>query len=544
MKTKILALGLTALLGLGSQSCTELEDRSYHNILADGFQPAPDDAGAILSAAYVPWRQTMLLWNGVVRAQELGADQDVLPARPNGWVDGGVYKRMHQHAWTSDEEVVRESWGRTFTGINTCNRVLYQIESGQLDFGDKQNSVISELKVLRASYYYILVDLFGNVPIITQFDVPEGFLPEQSTRKEVYEFIIKEIKDNIGNLVEDVNTEYYGRFNKWAAYSLLAKMYLNAEVFSDGNYTEWQACIDACDEVIEAGKYELEAEQRLVFITKNENSKEIIFALPFDETYVTDWNAFDFHMYTLQPSNQATYGFTDSPWGGVCCTPQFIDSFDPDDERLKTSFIRGQQYDMSGNPLYCTMGTSAGKPLDYINEVPNIDSSEEYHGIRWGKFEYAVGITNRLSNDFPIFRYADILMMKAEALLRLGKADLAADLVTEVRERNFTDNPDKAVVTGDDLKAPTCYDYGRRDTYETTDQDASFIEYGRFLDELGWEFTQEGRRRQDMIRFGAYTTLTWFSHDASDETKNLFPIPKNQMLTNPNLEQNPGYPKD
>ena len=135
-------------------------------------------------------------------------------------------------------------------------------------------------------------------------------------------------------------------------------------------------------------------------------------------------------------------------------------------------------------------------------------------------------------------------MMKAEALLRLGKADLAADLVTEVRERNFTDNPDKAVVTGDDLKAPTCYDYGRRDTYETTDQDASFIEYGRFLDELGWEFTQEGRRRQDMIRFGAYTTLTWFSHDASDETKNLFPIPKNQMLTNPNLEQNPGYPKD
>ena len=211
-------------------------------------------------------------------------------------------------------------------------------------------------------------------------------------------------------------------------------------------------------------------------------------------------------MYTLQPSNQATYGFTDSPWGGVCCTPQFIDSFDPDDERLKTSFIRGQQYDMSGNPLYCTMGTSAGKPLDYINEVPSIDSSEEYHGIRWGKFEYAVGITNRLSNDFPVFRYADILMMKAEALLRLGKADLAADLVTEVRERNFTDNPDKAVVTGDDLKAPTCYDYGRRDTYETTDQDASFIEYGRFLDELGWEFTQEGRRRQDMIRFGAYTT--------------------------------------
>lgn len=544
MKTKILAFGLAALLGLGSQSCTELEDRSYQNILADNFKPAPDDAGAILSAAYVPWRQTMLLWNGVVRAQELTADQDIIPQRPNGWVDGGVYKRMHEHTWTSDDEVVRVSWSRTYSGINTCNRVLFQIESGQLDFGENQTSIISELKVLRASYYYILVDLFGNVPIITKFDVPEGFVPEQNTRKEVYDFIITEITENIGNLSEEVNTEYYGRFNKWAAYALLAKMYLNAEIFSDGNYTEWDACIDACDEIIDAAKYELEDEQSKVFITKNENSKEIIFALPFDETYVTDWNAFDFHMYTLQPSNQATYGFVDSPWGGVCCIPQFIDSFDPDDERLESSFIYGQQYDMSGNELYCTMGTSSGKLLSYINEVPSIDYSEEYHGYRWGKFEYAIGSTNRLSNDFPIFRYADVLMMKAEALLRDGDANGAAALVTEVRRRNFTDNPDKAVVTGSDLEGPTTYSYGRRDTYEETYDNVASIEFGRMLDELGWEFCQEGRRRQDMIRFGAFTTLSWLSHSKTQEYLNLFPIPKQQRLTNPNLEQNPGYPED
>lgn len=540
MKNKIFIISLVAASLISSISCTELDDKSYNSIIAGGFQPTSSDIGSLLASAYVPWRKTFLLWNGVARAEMLSADEDVIPARPNGWVDGGVYKRMHQHKWTSEDDIPLESWVRTYDGINSCNRVLYQIESGQIQLGDKQTSVVSELKVLRASYYYLLDDLFGNVPIITKFDVPAGFLPEQSSRKEVYEFIIKEITDNIPNLSEEVNTEYYGRFNKWAAYTLLAKMYLNAQVFSDGNYTEWQKCIDACDKVIGCGKYKLETKQRNVFVTDNENSKEIIFALPFDATYVTDWNAFDFHMYTLQPANQKTYNFQSTPWGGVCTIPQYISSFDKDDERLANCFIKGQQYDTSGNPLNCTMGDMAGKPLNYVNDVPSIDASQETSGYRWGKFEYAKGITNRLSNDFPILRYADVLLMKAEALLRLGKSDEAADLVTQVRQRNFTDHPEKAVVTGDQLNGPCVYDYGRRDTEKTT-HDNTQIKYGRMLDELGWEFTQEGRRRQDMVRFDAFTTLSWFSHDASDKTKNLYPIPNKQILANGNLKQNPGY---
>lgn len=540
MKTKIFIIGLAAVSLFSVTSCTELEDKSYNSIIADGFQPTSDDIGSLLASAYVPWRKTFLLWNGVARAEMLSADEDVIPARPNGWVDGGVYKRMHQHKWTSEDDIPLESWVRTYDGINSCNRVLYQIESGQIQLGDKQTSVVSELKVLRASYYYILDDLFGNVPIITKFDVPEGYLPTQSSRKEVYEFIIKELTDNIPNLSEEVNTEYYGRFNKWAAYTLLAKMYLNAQVFSDGNYTEWQNCIDACDKVISSGKYSLETEQKNVFITDNENSKEIIFALPFDATYVTDWNAFDFHMYTLQPANQKTYNFQATPWGGVCAIPQYINSFDKDDERLANCFIKGQQYDASGNALNCTMGELAGKPLNYVNEVPSIDASQETNGYRWGKFEYAKGITNRLSNDFPILRYADVLMMKAEALLRLGKSDEAAALVTQVRERDFSDNPAKATVTGTELNGGCVYSYGRRDTEKST-YDNVQIKYGRMLDELGWEFTQEGRRRQDMVRFDAFTTLSWFSHDASDKTKNLYPIPNKQILANGNLKQNPGY---
>jgi starch-binding outer membrane protein, SusD/RagB family len=172
--------------------------------------------------------------------------------------------------------------------------------------------------------------------------------------------------------------------------------------------------------------------------------------------------------------------------------------------------------------------------------VPSIDTTTMYSGYRWGKFEYAMGSTNRLSNDWPLFRYADILLMKAESMMRSGKSGAGA-LVTKVRERAFKDNPGKATVTDDDLLAGSVYDYGRRDINETTHEGSDDIQYGRFLDELGWEFCQEGRRRQDMIRFGVFTTKSWFSHDASSSYRNLYPIPNQARLTNSNLEQNPGY---
>lgn len=540
MKKGIIYTCVALSLAFAAGSCTDLKDTSYNSIVADGFQPTDEDVASLLSSGYVSWRKTMLLWNGVVRAEELGADEDVIPARPNGWVDGGVYKRMHTHKWTSEDDIPLQSWVRTYDGINACNRVLYQIESGQVELGDRQTAIVSELKVLRASYYYLLDDLFGNVPIITRFDVPEGYLPEQNTRKEVYEFIVKELEENIPNLTTEVNSEYYGRFNRWAAESLLAKMYLNSEVFSDGTHKDYDKCVQMCDDVINSGKYELESTRKNVFATKNEGSKEIIFALPFDETYVDDWNAFDFHMYTLQPENQATYNFQATPWGGVCAIPQFINTFDPDDKRLTDDYISGMQYSSNGDTLKCTMGNLVGQPLNYVNEVNSIDGSEENQGLRWGKFEYAQGITNRLSNDFPLLRYSDVLMMKAEALLRLGRADEAAVLVTEVRKRNFPSHPEKAVVTGEQLMGNTCYDYGHQDI-NTVNHDNVNIKYGRMLDELGWEFAQEGRRRQDMVRFGAFTTTSWFSHDASDKTRNLFPIPHSQIQTNGNLKQNPGY---
>lgn len=520
--------------------CTELEDRNYSTIVSKEFVPEGEDVAALVGAAYVPWRSTILEWNGIWRTQELTADELVIPARPNGWVDGGVYKRLHQHQWFADDDPVIQAWNRTYTGVTNCNRLIYQIEDNLIPFSeDEKVKTLAELKVLRASYYYLLMDLFGNVPLETDFDVPEGYTPEQNTRKEVYDFVVTEITENIPNLSEDSGVEMYGRFNKWAAYTLLAKVYLNAEVYT--GTPQWEKCIEACQTIIDANQYNLEEVQKNNFITENQNSKEIIFALALDKVYTDNWNAFDIHMQTLQPANQATYNLQETPWGGLLVIPQFISSFDPDDSRLTQNFIYGQQYSASGEPLNAQLGEFNGQPLNYINEIPSIDRSEAIHGYRLGKFEIAGGSTNVLSNDFPIFRYADVLMMKAECLLRTGNATEAAEIVTSIRERAFLSTPEKATVTGEELMEGTIYNYGLRDENNTTNEGGLDIQYGRFLDELAWEFNQEGHRRQDMIRFGAFSTKSWFSHSPNGEYRTLYPIPQPALNSNTNLSQNPGY---
>ena len=534
---------IIAFLMIIPLSCTKLDDTSYNQIISAEFTPGSQDLAAIAGAAYVKWRDVMTQWNALYRAQEVSGDEELTPARPNGWVDGGVYRRIHEHKWTTDDDIVVNVWNYTYQGITNCNRVIYQVESGIIPVADADKaSVVAEMKLLRASYYWVLCDYFGNVPIITQFNVPDGYLPTQNTRKEVYDFIVKEITDNIPLVSADNNQQTYGKFNQWAGHALLAKMYLNAEIYS--GTPEWDKCITECDAIINSAPttgFALEANHKDVFKTENQNSKEIIFAIPYDEKYNPEWNAFDIHMQTLEPENQATYNLQFSPWGGVCAVPQFIDTFDPDDARYQDDYIKGQQYASNGDSLFGTLGAYAGKPLAYRNYVPGVDQSEEVDGFRLGKFEIAMGITSRLSNDFPLFRYADILMMKAECLLRTGHADEAATLVTQVRERDFKSDPAKATVTGTELMGGSSYDYGLRNHLDSTEEGGADIQYGRFLDELGWEFCQEGRRRTDMIRFGVFTKKSWLSHSPNGDYRALFPIPRPEIDKNSNLKQNPGY---
>jgi hypothetical protein len=447
---------------------------------------------------------------------------------------------MHTHTWTADEDNCYQIWSNAYAGITNCNRLLYQIDDNLIPVSTGKTQLVAELKVLRASFYYALCDFFGNVPIDTNFNEPASFLPTQATRQQVYSFIISELTNNIPLLDSTVDATTYGRFNMWAGYTLLAKMYLNAGVYT--GTADWTDCIAACDKVINSGKYTLEQVQANVFATENENSKEIVFSIPFDKVYTADGNtAWTLHMETLQPENQATYNFQNSPWGGICAIPQFISTFDPEDSRLTANWIQGQQYTAAGDTLIGQLGAYTGKPLAYVNALPGVDSSEEIHGFRLGKYQIQQGELVGMSNDFPLFRYADVLMMKAECLLRTGQADAAATLVTQVRQRDFTNDPAKAVVTGAQLSGQTTYSYGLRNHLQTTYDDVSDIQYGRMLDELGWEFAQEGRRRQDLIRFGVFTTKSWLSHSPNGAYRSLLAIPTSALQTNGNLKQNPGY---
>ncbi|GAA0538258.1 RagB/SusD family nutrient uptake outer membrane protein [Chitinophaga japonensis] len=524
---------------LPALSCTKLKDNNYNQVIVDQFEPDEKDLEPLVAAAYIPWRKLFNFWQSYFWAQELSADNLLIPKRPWGWVDDGGYRRFHYHKWTSEDAIPVNCWTRTYEGINNCNRVIEQIATDVIPVSQGKENILAELKVLRASYYWVLCDMYGNVPIVTDFTVPEGYLPEQNTRKEVYDFIVKEITESIPLLSENRDQSTYGRFNQWAARTLLAKVYLNAEVYS--GTPAWNQCLAQCDTVISSGLYSLELNQKGVFITENERSPEIIFPLPFDEKYVTDWNAFDHHMQTLPQECQATYNLQYSPWGGICAVPQFINTFDPDDARYKDNWIKGQQYSSGGEALIVQNGRFTGQPLNLINVVPAIDTSEAIHGFRLGKFEIKQGITSRLSNDFPLLRYADVILMKAECLLRTGRAAEAAVEVTKIRQRCFADNPAKATVTAADLQQGSSYDYGQRDVHGSTSEGGADVQYGRLLDELGWEFFEECHRRQDLIRFNVFARKSWLSHTPNGDYRELFPIPQSELNKNTNLQQNAGY---
>ena len=520
---------LIVSIGLLFNSCKkQLEEDVRSELIAGNFVPTAGDIPALIAPVYSTLRPLMAGWQGYFDLQEESADAIVTPARPRGWYDGGTYQRMHWHTWTNVEGQPNGLWNRSFTGINNANRIISQIETGKIPVTTGKEAVLAELRTARAFYYYLLLDNHGNVPIVTNF--LDTALPKQSTRQEVYNFVVKEITDNLLLLSETVDKNTYGRFNRWAAKALLAKVYLNAGVYT--GTAQWDKCIAECNDIIAkatSGSYALENRYRDVFVTNNENSKELIFSVPYDEIFGTEANI---HMKTLDASLQAVYNMQAQPWGGNCASPQFINTYDPDDTRLRDSWIMGPQLNANTGALV----------INFVNNVTSIETSAANHGFRIGKYEIKMGVRAGLGNDFPIFRYADILMMKAESLLKTGKQGEAAAIVTQVRQRNFVGTPAKAAVTGADLLAGSRYNYGywRNGTVENP-QGGADIPFGRMLDELGWEFAAEAHRRQDLIRFGVFTRKTWFNHTTSSPQKIIFPIPLAELNKNPNLKQNPGY---
>jgi hypothetical protein len=528
-------LAILAVVGttIGGLSCTDLTETPFNEVTQANFNPTAADLAALIGPAYTPLRNTWMSWYGMVDFQEETADEFLTPVRPNGWYDGGVYIRLHEHRWDANQGQPNGLWGNVFAGINAANRVLYQIDSGVIPTSAATKTAIgAELKALRAYYYSLLLDNFGNVPIVTDFTSTQ--LPEQSTRQQVYDFVVSQLLETIPQLSTDVGTAMYGRMNQWAAKGILARVYLNAGVYT--GTPQWDKVLSGTQEIIASNKFKLEASYSAPFSRTNNTSVENIFAVPYD---AINANQSNFHMKTLKPDLRFVFGLTVQPWGGSASNPQFIDTYDPADGRLGATWLMGTQRD------------AQGRGYDFVKFVPSITNTQFNNGFPVKKYEIYSGETGSSDVDYPVLRYAEVLMMRAEALLRTGKPDDAATLVTQVRARDFTGAAaSKATVTGADLAKGSVYNYGWYDTDGVVKTAAggtpvqnggADIQYGRFLDELGWEFAIEAHRRTDLIRFGVFTTKTWFNHVPNGAYRTIFAIPSGSIATNAKLKQNTGY---
>ena len=502
-------IGLMGLLIL--LSCTDLDPKLYSELTPDTkFTSTDANLGALLQNYTNLDRYVN---DAIWPMQELTSATSVAAAKFGPWDDGGVWARLHRHEWQSTFFVFNNAWGMGFSGIAGCNRTI-----DELTIRGGQEAGIAEMRALRAVFYWLMIDLFGDVPLETSF-VNGKPNPSRVARTQVYQFIVDELNELIssGLLSETSGASYYGRMNKWSALALLTKVYLNAGTYS--GTTQWSLAAETAKKIIDDGPFILEPDYFSNFAIENRGSKENIFVIPYDKFDANGAN-FNMHMRTLHPLNRLTYNFTDGPWNGFTALEEFYDSYDGVDKR-KDMFIVGQQYDAAGNPLMDPNGGTEvdskgnkdpdGPPLiftPFINELTPKAFSQS--GARIGKFEFESGISVSAQNDFPIFRYADVLLMRAEALWRINNSSAeAVELVRQIRERAGLGiiNP----LTEDELR-----------------------------EEILRELAFEAHARPTMLRFGTFDDARW-EKGVSAPTKSIFPIPEAQRNGNPNLGQNPGY---
>ena len=504
--------------------CTNLDEQVFSSIPESEFYKTEAEFMSAMVPVYANMR-TMTDWRKWWDLEET-TDICFTPVKAYwAWFDGGIYIRLHQHSWAEEDPHLNDIWLQLFAGVNSANRVLYQFENSTIDM-EGRDKFISELKVARAFYYYLLVETFGNVPIVDRFDVPEGYLPETKSRQEVFNFIESELLDNMDNL-DDKSLATYGRFNKWNARGLLARLYLNAEAWiGEDMYSE---CEVICNEIIDSGKYWLDEDYSMPFSVSNSLSNETMFVIPFDETKTPNNQIYMQARKTLHIAQIATYNLSNTWFDSGCVgVPSFFDNYVEGDKRLEKTWVMGQQYALDGSPLW-TGGWVDGinQLVNYTRDVVAIDGpATMVEGWRFGKYEIKVGGTSAPDNDYVIMRYAEILMMKAECILRTnGDANEAADLVNQVRSRAFDETN---VLTGAELQA-------------TIEYNGVPVQYGRLLQELGVEFALEGLRRSQLIRFdNNFVNGYWTFHTPTNDPKrNICLIPFDQLQSNENLVQNP-----
>ena len=368
---------LTSSLLFGA--CTDLSEKLYDKVSMDDYGKTPAEIQTIVSGAYATLRgygADTPEGNGtncyptceyVFFLDECASDEACIPTRGTDWYDGGRYQQAQFHTWTADNAMVLSAWRYSFTGISKINAIIYQVEASELSTEAKA-SVTAELRWLRAYYYWQLLDKFGNVPIVTDFTDTE--LPKSTTRQKVFEFVEKEIAVALSLLPTGIQ---YGRFTQNVGYTLLARLYLNAEVYT--GTSRWQDCLDACGKVT---GYSLTAYFDN-FATQNETSPEIIFAIPYDHNQGTVGN----YLASMTYHYNQKHAFDPNgiyQWcgNGISAQPGVYSSFEENDIRRQSLLIGQQKSANDGSDLLM----DNGEPLIYTEAIENYTIALYNEGAR------------------------------------------------------------------------------------------------------------------------------------------------------------------
>lgn len=471
---------------------------------------------------------------GIYDYNTLTTDEAMIPIRGGDWYDGGLWENLYRHEWSDDDIYLYNVWKYLYKVIVLSNQSLSVIDSHKhLLTAEQIKSYSAEVRAVRALFYYYAMDMFGRIPLVTSYDVKLNQVV-QSERSQVYWFIVNELQQVAPLLADEhanLKGNYYGRVTRPVANFLLAKLALNAEVYTDDNWTDgtkpdgkniyffingekknaWETCIWYCNQLTQEG-YELESNYASNFAVHNETSKENIFTIPLDKSlYLAEYH---YLFRSRHYKHGGAYG--GSSENGTCATISTVKAYgygtDHVDNRFKINFYADTVI-VDGHKIML----DNGEPLVYMPlEVKLNLSNSKYKqtaGARVGKYEvdrtaYADG--KQVDNDIVLFRYADALLMEAEAKVRNG-ADGSAEL-NAIRKR---------------VGMPV------------VEANLDNILRERLL-ELVWE----GWRRQDLIRFGKYTkAYDQRTPTANEETgfTTVFPIPQRCLDLNKNLVQNAGY---
>ena len=507
--------------------------------------------------------------------QEFSSDASMIPGRQGDWVDGGAWQNIFLHNFESSVSKYNDVWNNLYRVIGLANSSIDRLNK-YLDEHPEYAEYVYELRALRAVYYYYVMDLFRQVPLVVSSQVSANEVA-QSNRSDVFKFVTSELAECIPHLSDSKSQnegEYYGRITKAVAYMCMAKCAINAPVHTIDDTTPtsysafvgtdksgkataseeqgktvsemgkninitldgktrnaWETAAYCADQIASLG-YRLQPSYADNFIVANQNSVENIWTRPNDcvNYKIEDYNI----VRTLHYNHGGAIGY--QGWNGACSSKQQMlvygyGTANPD-PRLKLNFYTDKDYmEETGKAVE---DGATDKPLEYMPLAVKVDftAADDPHamkcsGARMKKYEFDKSTTQQYSfnNDLVIWRYADALLLKAEAEYRMGNKAEALTIVNEVR--------------------------GRVAATPRTELTLNDILNERML-ELAWE----GVRRQDQIRFCTFTEPTadrfkGVTHVASagdynDDTQGytmVYPIPYAVLNLNKKLDQNPGYTK-